>query len=159
MAYPAWVPYAYYGIFVILLSIISFTLKKYSAELSAQGKSLKRASNDKPLEEMPINKQGDEEDNTNSPAVSPVIDDELSSPGSGKEMSPSRNNLAFEKFQKNYLAVYLIMMAADWFQGPYMYDLYDSYGFQMNQIGTLFIMGFGSSMVSGPIVGSAADKL
>jgi hypothetical protein len=65
----------------------------------------------------------------------------------------------FAAFQRNYLTVFLIMMAADWFQGPYMYALYDYYGYNIEQIGTLFLMGFGASLVSGPIVGATADKL
>ncbi len=66
---------------------------------------------------------------------------------------------AFKAFQNNYLLVYIIMMGADWFQGPYMYALYDSYGYSIEQIGTLFLMGFGASLVAGPLVGAAADKL
>jgi hypothetical protein len=65
----------------------------------------------------------------------------------------------FAAFQNNYLTVYLIMIAADWFQGPYMYALYQLYGFSIQQIGTLFLLGFAASLVSGPIVGAAADKL
>merc|ERR1712093_480714 len=65
---------------------------------------------------------------------------------------------SFSSFQRNYLAVWLTMMAADWFQGPYVYALYDSYGFSKKEIGELFIMGFGASMVLGTCVGSLADR-
>jgi hypothetical protein len=56
----------------------------------------------------------------------------------------------FLSFQKLYLAVYLIMMMADWMQGPYVYALYDKYGFTKGEIGQLFIAGFGSSMCDAP---------
>lgn len=48
--------------------------------------------------------------------------------------------------------------AGDWLQGPHVYRLYDFYGFDMGQIGKLFIAGFGSSMVFGTVVGALADK-
>lgn len=50
------------------------------------------------------------------------------------------------------------MMCADWLQGPYVYALYRYYGYNISEIGVLFIVGFGSSMVFGTLVGSAADK-
>ncbi|GJP51595.1 hypothetical protein CLOM_g10749, partial [Closterium sp. NIES-68] len=46
----------------------------------------------------------------------------------------------------------------DWLQGPYVYALYQHYGYDKGDIGRLFIAGFGSSMVFGTIVGSLADK-
>ncbi|GAQ80841.1 major facilitator superfamily protein [Klebsormidium nitens] len=65
---------------------------------------------------------------------------------------------AFEAFKNNYLLVYSLMMAGDWLQGPYVYALYQHYGYDQGDIGRLFIAGFGSSMVFGTIVGSLADK-
>eukprot|EP00245_Coleochaete_scutata_P007785 TRINITY_DN23552_c0_g1_i1.p1 TRINITY_DN23552_c0_g1~~TRINITY_DN23552_c0_g1_i1.p1 ORF type:complete len:468 (-),score=73.65 TRINITY_DN23552_c0_g1_i1:548-1951(-) len=64
----------------------------------------------------------------------------------------------FTSFKNNYLVVYSLMMAGDWLQGPYVYALYQHYGYDKGQIGQLFIAGFGSSMVFGTIVGSLADK-
>lgn len=64
----------------------------------------------------------------------------------------------FASFQRLFFAVYLTMMMADWMQGPYVYALYDHYGFSKGQIGQLFIVGFGSSMVFGTVVGGFADK-
>jgi hypothetical protein len=46
----------------------------------------------------------------------------------------------------------------DWLQGPYVYALYEYYGFNVKDIGRLFIAGFGSSMIFGTVVGSLADK-
>lgn len=64
----------------------------------------------------------------------------------------------FRKFQRNYALVYLIMMGADWLQGPYVYALYKHYGFTIGEIGQLFILGFATSMVFGCLVGTVADK-
>jgi len=50
------------------------------------------------------------------------------------------------------------MMGADWLQGPYVYALYKYYGFGIGDIGILFLVGFGSSLLFGTIVGSMADK-
>ena len=71
----------------------------------------------------------------------------------GEQRSPE-----FTAFQRLFLGVYLTMMMADWMQGPYVYALYAHYGFSKGEIGQLFIMGFGSSMVFGTIVGGFADK-
>ncbi|GLC76548.1 hypothetical protein PLESTF_001795000 [Pleodorina starrii] len=49
-------------------------------------------------------------------------------------------------------------MAGDWLQGPYVYALYQHYGYSVKDIGRLFIAGFGSSMIFGTVVGSLADK-
>jgi hypothetical protein len=38
-------------------------------------------------------------------------------------------NARFASFQKNYLVVFLLAMFSDWLQGPYVYELYVSYGF------------------------------
>lgn len=54
--------------------------------------------------------------------------------------------------------IHLHHTAGDWLQGPYVYALYDHYGFTKGEIGRLFIAGFGSSMVFGTIVGGLADK-
>eukprot|EP00041_Stephanoeca_diplocostata_P017439 m.351343 g.351343 ORF g.351343 m.351343 type:complete len:430 (-) comp20698_c0_seq4:187-1476(-) len=65
---------------------------------------------------------------------------------------------AFKKFQLNYLVVYLLAFFADWLQGPYVYALYDYYGYDAYQIAVLFIMGFVSSMIVGTFAGSLADS-
>ena len=38
----------------------------------------------------------------------------------------------FSAFQRNYILVYLLAMFADWLQGPYVYELYVSYGFDQD---------------------------
>eukprot|EP00045_Choanoeca_perplexa_P006238 m.52941 g.52941 ORF g.52941 m.52941 type:complete len:441 (-) comp13533_c0_seq1:973-2295(-) len=63
----------------------------------------------------------------------------------------------FKAFQKQYLVVYGLMVAADWVQGPYVFRLYQYYGFNVAENGLLFVAGFGSSMIFGTLAGSVAD--
>jgi len=72
--------------------------------------------------------------------------------------SSSSGNTRFNSFQTNYLIVFMLAMFSDWLQGPYVYELYVSYGFSQAQIAELFVCGFASSMVVGTIVGGLADK-
>jgi len=72
-----------------------------------------------------------------------------------KELQPPPD---FVKFQRTYLLVYLIVFFADWLQGPYIYALYESYGFPPSDIALLFITGFGSSALFGTFFGSLPDK-
>jgi len=64
----------------------------------------------------------------------------------------------FKKFQQVYLIVYFCSVMGDWLQGPYVYALYDYYKFSKQQIGVLFIVGFGTSMIFGSFIGQYADK-
>ena len=68
------------------------------------------------------------------------------------------NNPMFLKFQRGYFLVYLMAMFADWLQGPYLYKLYSYYGFQEEQIATLYAFGFASSVILGTWTPIAADK-
>ncbi len=54
--------------------------------------------------------------------------------------------------------MFLYFVAGDWLQGPYVYAVYKSHGFDLNQQAILFVTGFLSSGIFGTIVGSAADK-
>mmetsp|Transcript_21522 Transcript_21522/g.57637 ORF Transcript_21522/g.57637 Transcript_21522/m.57637 type:complete len:491 (-) Transcript_21522:187-1659(-) len=58
-----------------------------------------------------------------------------------------------------YLAVWYVCVAGDWLQGPYVYALYDAYGFSHRGISQLFVAGFGASMVFGTFVGSITDTI
>lgn len=75
-----------------------------------------------------------------------------------KKSGGEGKHVGFSTFQYNYLLVFLLAMFADWLQGPYVYELYVSYGFTQEQIAELFVCGFGSSMIVGTFVGSLADK-
>jgi predicted MFS family arabinose efflux permease len=65
----------------------------------------------------------------------------------------------FTAFQRNYILIYLLAMFSDWLQGPYVYQLYVSYGFDQQAIAELFVCGFGSSMIVGTFIGGMADKM
>jgi len=64
----------------------------------------------------------------------------------------------FGRFQQTYLGVWALCVAADWLQGPYVYQLYSAYGFQDHQIAQLFVAGFASAMVFGCVAGILADS-
>ena len=49
------------------------------------------------------------------------------------------------------------MTTADWLQGPYLYRLYEEYGFLKEQIAVLYITGYITSMMIGPAAGGLAD--
>jgi len=59
---------------------------------------------------------------------------------------------------RKYLVVYLLAVFSDWLQGPYVYALYDAYGYSQHDIAVLFVAGFGSSMVFGTFIGGMADE-
>lgn len=71
---------------------------------------------------------------------------------------PGSNDASFISFKRSYMIVYLLAMAGDWMQGPYVYALYESYGMTTHDIEVLFVAGFGSSMLFGTFIGSFADK-
>jgi hypothetical protein len=61
-------------------------------------------------------------------------------------------------FHVLYLSVYVLAMMGDWLQGPFVYALYESYGFSREDNAILFVCGFGASAIVGTFVGSWADK-
>eukprot|EP00397_Hematodinium_sp_SG-2012_P034851 GEMP01037419.1.p2 GENE.GEMP01037419.1~~GEMP01037419.1.p2 ORF type:complete len:248 (+),score=44.07 GEMP01037419.1:197-940(+) len=66
----------------------------------------------------------------------------------------SHNKLLFQ-----FLLCYLVCTAADWMQGPYVYALYESYGYTKAENAILFVAGFGSSAVFGVFAGMFADRM
>jgi len=83
-------------------------------------------------------------------------------PQPGDSSKPSHSpstDPRFRSFQKLYLTVYSLVMLGDWLQGPYVYALYDAYGYSQHDNAVLFVVGFGSSMVFGTFIGSLSDKL
>eukprot|EP00051_Salpingoeca_urceolata_P005732 m.76580 g.76580 ORF g.76580 m.76580 type:complete len:468 (-) comp14515_c0_seq4:106-1509(-) len=69
------------------------------------------------------------------------------------------SDAGFRAFAIKYLSAFVLATSADWMMGPYIYALYESYGYTMGQIGYLFVVGFGSSMVFGTFLGGAADQI
>ncbi|RDL37202.1 putative major facilitator superfamily-containing protein 5 [Venustampulla echinocandica] len=63
------------------------------------------------------------------------------------------------QFTRLFLAVYCLVMASDWLQGPYVYSLYkDQFNLEERIVGLLFVTGFISGAISGYYVGQFADK-
>lgn len=81
-------------------------------------------------------------------------EDPLISKGMTKEEEKAKHDALLRK----YLAVYLLAVLSDWLQGPYVYALYDAYGYSQHLIAVLFVAGFGSSMVFGSFIGGMADQ-
>lgn len=73
------------------------------------------------------------------------------------EKLKQETNLEFQKLQRRYLDVYCLACFADWLQGPYVYDLYKTYGYNEGQIAILFLTGTMSNSLFGTITGALAD--
>ena len=48
--------------------------------------------------------------------------------------------------------------AGDWLQGPYVFALYQQYGFARSRISILFSAGFACALLFGVFVGALVDK-
>mmetsp|Transcript_8526 Transcript_8526/g.18434 ORF Transcript_8526/g.18434 Transcript_8526/m.18434 type:complete len:506 (-) Transcript_8526:124-1641(-) len=100
----------------------------------------------------------------------PLLTDKASEQSStdvekGDKTTPSHDaasdaaaNIRHSQLLRKYLTVYLLAALSDWLQGPYVYALYDAYGYSQHDIAVLFVAGFGSSMVFGSFVGGMADQ-
>ena len=73
------------------------------------------------------------------------------------QQKQSVSNANFLTFQRSFFAVYFLALFGDWLQGPYVYKLYDYYGFKESQIAVLYVAGFASSVVFGTATGPLAD--
>lgn len=62
------------------------------------------------------------------------------------------------KLEMVFVGTFMLCAAADWLQGPYVYALYASYGFEKFALASLFVTGFASAGLLGPLVGQFADK-
>ena len=61
-----------------------------------------------------------------------------------EQQRQSVSNVNFIKFQRSFFTVYFLALLGDWLQGPYVYRLYNYYGYQEHQIATLYVAGFAS---------------
>lgn len=89
-------------------------------------------------------------------ATAVLVYRDIKKQGEGAQVEKSAE---FLSFQRNYLVVYLLAFLGDWLQGPYVYALYEDYGFDQGDIAMLFICGFGASLVFGTLAGGMADML
>lgn len=70
------------------------------------------------------------------------------------EFIKNKNNLKFK-----YLSAYTLTRASMWAKAPYLYLLYNKYhGFDVQEIGILYVVDAVSGLISGPIFGYLADK-
>jgi len=67
-------------------------------------------------------------------------------------------SFAGQSLERVYVGTFLLCAAADWLQGPFVYALYDSYGYSGFALASLFVTGFASAMLLGPMVGQFADR-
>eukprot|EP00095_Tigriopus_kingsejongensis_P009499 snap_masked-scaffold1595_size34508-processed-gene-0.3 protein:Tk09499 transcript:snap_masked-scaffold1595_size34508-processed-gene-0.3-mRNA-1 annotation:"hypothetical protein DAPPUDRAFT_321809" len=65
----------------------------------------------------------------------------------------------FHTFQRNFCVVFILALFGDGLQGPYIYKLYEHYGFQEFQIAQLYVVGFASSVIFGTLTGPMADSM
>lgn len=72
---------------------------------------------------------------------------------------PASDDVKLCLFILHCIAAGFIGAVGDWLQGPYVYALYEKYGYTPAQIGQLFIAGFGASLVVGTFIGALADRL
>ncbi|TPX68724.1 hypothetical protein SpCBS45565_g02881 [Spizellomyces sp. 'palustris'] len=100
---------------------------------------------------------GDDQADNNANPRNTELDDGLGDIPS--PISSSKEAALFDKFKRNWLLVYSLVMMADWLQGPATYPLYISYGYDLSEIAILFVVGFLSSAVFGTVIGSVADKI
>lgn len=86
-----------------------------------------------------------------------------------QKSSSSTETTAVEKsdqvksLQTRFLAVFWLLRCSDWLQGPYFYEVYASKMFNgvpasMSLVSRLFLTGFASTALFGPMVGRAADQ-
>lgn len=75
-----------------------------------------------------------------------------------KSSEDDRVPQAYRELQSSYLMAWSLCVLADWFQGPYLYALYSSYGYSHSDIGQLFMVGFATSGICGMFVGAFADS-
>ena len=71
--------------------------------------------------------------------------------------------MEIKSLQRRFLAVFWLLRCSDWLQGPYFYDVYTSKMFHgvsasMGLVSRLFLTGFASTALFGPMVGRAADS-
>ena len=84
-----------------------------------------------------------------------------SQPSSDTKKAPKPKSI--KSLQMRYLSVFWLIRCADWLQGPYFYEVYASKIFggvqaSMGLVSKLFLTGFASTALFGPLVGRAADQ-
>lgn len=81
---------------------------------------------------------------------------------SGKADAENTKPQSVKDLQIKFLSVFWLLRCADWLQGPYFYEVYASKVFNgvpasLALVSKLFLTGFASTALFGPIVGRALD--
>mmetsp|Transcript_17709 Transcript_17709/g.33338 ORF Transcript_17709/g.33338 Transcript_17709/m.33338 type:complete len:627 (-) Transcript_17709:79-1959(-) len=77
--------------------------------------------------------------------------------------TPTKSD-AVKSLQVRFLSVFWLLRCSDWLQGPYFYEVYASKVFgngvpaSMALVSRLFLTGFASTALFGPVMGRAADQ-
>lgn len=79
-----------------------------------------------------------------------------------KSIKKAEKPASVKSLQLRFLSVFWLIRCADWLQGPYFYEVYASKVFggvqaSMGLVSKLFLTGFASTALFGPLVGRAAD--
>ena len=82
---------------------------------------------------------------------------------SDKSKTTSAKPQSVKSLQIRFLCVFWLLRCADWLQGPYFYEVYASKVFNGAQaslglVSKLFLTGFASTALFGPLVGRASDQ-
>jgi Na+/melibiose symporter-like transporter len=137
--------------------------KKYFPSSSNTGESNNSKSDDTDAEELkPLsdkNNDGKDSFHDNHKAATDLERGSRDPPSADvNAASENAANIRHTQLVRKYLTVYLLAALSDWLQGPYVYALYDAYGYSQHDIAILFVAGFGSSMVFGSFIGGMADQ-
>ena len=86
-----------------------------------------------------------------------------SSSKSSGEGGTSEKSASVKSLQARFLSVFWLLRCSDWLQGPYFYEVYASKVFNgvpasLALVSRLFLTGFASTALFGPVVGRAADQ-
>ena len=68
------------------------------------------------------------------------------------------DHVAFVRLRRRYNTVYALGTFGDWIQGAYLYALYREHGFEMANIGYIFVLGYFASATLGTYVAALGDQ-
>ena len=136
-----------FGLVLIFNIAVTFRASSYWKKYFPDASSAN--NNDNEEEMAPLSSGKDGEDSG---------DVEKGQASSNSAASDAAANIRHTQLLKKYLFVYLLAAFSDWLQGPYVYALYDAYGYTQHEIAVLFVAGFGSSMIFGSFIGGMADQ-
>lgn len=91
-----------------------------------------------------------------------AVDSKKGNAGAAEEAAKKKPD-SVKDLQRRFLSVFWLLRCADWLQGPYFYEVYASKIFggapaSMAMISRLFLTGFASTALFGPVVGRAIDS-